>query len=143
MPLLGDKATLLWAPRSGNQVWTNRVTLDNRKKPRPLNLERLEQTANCCEVVVYLVLLTQVLAAGSLVSAAGCCLLEIAMVAEIRRGLTGWQPADLDRDIAVTFKSHRRFYPASPLRRAFVASSILLGFCIAGLVMVYRIAHGM
>lgn len=96
-----------------------------------------------CEVVVSLVQLTHVLAAGSLVSAACCCLLEIAMVAGIRRGLTGWEPAEMNRDIVVTFRSHRRFYPASPLRRAFIASSILLAFCIAGLIMVYRIAHGM
>lgn len=102
------------------------------------------QTAEfCCEVGVSLILLTQVLAAGSLMSAACCCLLEVAMVAEIRRGLTGWQPADLNRDIVVTFRSHRRFYPGSPLRRAFIASSILLGFCIAGLIVVYRSVHGM
>jgi len=92
---------------------------------------------------VSLLVLTQLFALGSLASAAGCCLLEIAMVAEIRRGLQGWQPADMARDIAVTFRSHRRFYPASPLRRAFIVSSVVLGFCIAGLVVVYRIAHGM
>ena len=92
---------------------------------------------------MYLVLFTHVFAAGSLVSAACCCLIEMAMVAGIRRGLTGWQPADLNRDIVVTFRSHRRFYPASLLRRAFILSAILLGFCIAGLILVYRIAHGM
>lgn len=90
-----------------------------------------------------LVLVTQILAAGSLVSAVTCCLLEVAMVAEIRRGLAGWQPADLQRDIAVTFRSHRRFYPSSRLRTAFVLSSMVLAFCIAGLVATYRIAHGM
>lgn len=89
------------------------------------------------------ILLTHVFAAGSLLSAGCCCLLEMLMVIEIRRGLTGWQPADHSRDIVVTFRSHRRFYPASPLRRAFIASSILLGFCIAGLIVVYRVAHGM
>lgn len=89
-----------------------------------------------------LILLTQVLAAGSLVSAACCCLVEMVMLAEIRRGLAGWQPADLNRDIVVTFRSHRRFYPASRLRGAFLVSSVLLGFCIAGLILVYRIAHG-
>lgn len=97
----------------------------------------------CCEVVVSLVLLTHVFAAGSLVSAGCCCLIEMAMVSGIRRGLTGWQTADLGRDIVVTFRSHRRFYPASRLRRAFIASSILLGFCIAGLILVYRVANGM
>lgn len=90
-----------------------------------------------------LVFLTQLFAAGSLLSAAGCCLLEVAMVAEIRRGLAGWRPADLERDIAVTLRSHRRFYPSSPLRRAFAGTSVLLGFCIAGLILVYRIGHGM
>ena len=86
--------------------------------------------------------LTQVLAMGSLLSAASCCLLEVAMVAEIRRGLTGWDTPYLQRDIVVTFRSHRRFYPSSPLRRAFVASSVVLGFCIAGLVMIHRTTHG-
>ena len=90
-----------------------------------------------------LVLLTQVLAAGSLLSAACCCLLEMAMLAEIRRGLAGWEPADLNRDIVVTFRSHRRFYPGSRLRGAFIAASVLLGCCIAGMIVIYRTAHGM
>jgi hypothetical protein len=92
---------------------------------------------------VSILLLTEILALGSLVSAACCCLLEVAMVAEIRRGLTGWDTPALQRDIAVTFRSHRRFYPSSPLRRAFVASSVVLGFCIAGLVMIHRASHGL
>lgn len=90
-----------------------------------------------------ILLLTEILAAASLVSAGCCCLLEVAMVAEIRRGLAGWQTPYLERDIAVTFRSHRRFCPASRLRRAFVASSFVLGCCIAGLVMVHRITHGL
>src|SRR5581483_11470855 len=89
------------------------------------------------EVVVSLILLTQVLAAGSLVSAACCCLAEIAMVADIRPGLSGWQPAALSRDHVVTLRSHRRFYPGSPLRRACIACSNLLTVCIAGLILVY------
>jgi len=87
--------------------------------------------------------LTEILALGSLLSAACCCLLEVAMVAEVRRGLTGWATPDQKRDIVVTFRSHRRFYPSSPLRRAFVASSVVLGFCITGLVMVHRATHGL
>ena len=87
--------------------------------------------------------LTEVLAAGSLVCAISCCLLEVAMVAEIRRGLAGWDTPSLQRDIVVTFRSHRRFYPSSPLRTAFVASSFLLGCCIAGLVMIHRVMHGL
>ena len=90
-----------------------------------------------------LVLLTQLFAAGSLLSAGCCLLLEMAMIAEIRRGLAGWQAAEFERDIVVTFRSHRRFYPASRLRTAFVASSFLLGLCIAGLIAIYRVAHGM
>lgn len=90
-----------------------------------------------------IILLTQLFATGSLVSAACCCLLEVAMVAEIRRGLAGWQPADLPRDIVVTFRSHRRFCPESRLRAAFVASSFLLAICIAGLIAIHRIVHGL
>lgn len=89
------------------------------------------------------VLMTHMLAAGSLMSAGACCLLEVAMVTEIRRGLAGWQPAAFQRDIVLTFRSHRRFYPSSRLRGAFVVSSVLLGCCIAGLVATYRIAHGL
>lgn len=90
-----------------------------------------------------ILLLTEVLALVSLLSAACCCLLEVAMVAEIRRGLTGWDSPQSQRDIVVTFRSHRRFYPSSRLRRAFVASSVVLGFCIAGLVMIHRTTHGL
>lgn len=88
-------------------------------------------------------LLTEIFAAGSLLSAVCCCLLEVAMVSEIRRGKTGWHTPDLQRDIVVTFRSHRRFCPSSPLRRAFVASSVVLGFCVAGLVMIHRTTHGL
>lgn len=90
-----------------------------------------------------MVLLTHIFAAGSLLSAGCCCLLEMAMVMEIRRGLAGWQVADLQRDIVVTLRSHRRFYPESPLRVAFVVSSLLLTICIAGLIAVHRLAHGL
>ena len=90
-----------------------------------------------------IILLTQLFATGSLLSAASCCLLEVAMMAEIRRGLAGWQPADLPRDIVVTFRSHRRFCPDSRLRVAFVASSVLLAICIAGLIAIHRIVHGL
>jgi len=90
-----------------------------------------------------MILLTEFLAAGSLVSAVCCCFLEVAMVSAIRRGLTGWQLPDLQRDIVVTFRSHRRFYPASRLRAAFVASSFSLACCIAGLIVVHRVVHGL
>ena len=51
-------------------------------------------------------LVTQILAAGSLMSAACCCLLEVAMVAAIRRGLTGWQPSE--------FRKRYRGYVSKP-----------------------------
>lgn len=121
-------------------IW---VTRDNERHQTVESEKYCAQRANCTEVGVSSVVLIQLFAVGSLLSALCCCLLEVAMVAEIRRGLAGWQPADLARDIVVTFRSHRRFYPASPLRRAFIVSSVALGFCIAGLVLVYRIAHGM
>jgi hypothetical protein len=92
---------------------------------------------------VSLFLLTDIFATGSLVSAACCCLLEVAMVMEIRRGLAGWQPARLQRDIVVTFRSHRRFCPGSRLRRAFVACSFLLGSCIAALIVIHRATQGL
>lgn len=90
-----------------------------------------------------ILLLTQILAAGSLLSAGCCCLIEVAMVSEIRRGLAGWQTPYLERDIVVTFRSHRRFYPSSPLRVAFVLSSFVLACCIAGLIAIHRSIHGL
>jgi hypothetical protein len=92
---------------------------------------------------VLIVPVIKLLAAGSVMSAICCCLLEVAMVSEIRRSLAGWHAADLQRDIVVTFRSHRRFYPASRLRVAFVASSFLLACCIAGLVAIHRVIHGL
>ena len=90
-----------------------------------------------------LLLMTEVFAAGSVAAAGCCCLLELAMILEIRRSLRGWRPVQLQRDIAVIFRSHRRFYPGSPLRTAFVASSLLLGCCIAALIVIHRVAQGM
>lgn len=87
--------------------------------------------------------LTEFFAGGSLLSASSCCLLEVAMVLEIRRHLGGSRPPRLERDIAVTFRSHRRFYPGSPLRAAFLASSFLLGCCIAGLIVIHRVTQGL
>jgi hypothetical protein len=92
---------------------------------------------------VSLFLLTEIFATGSLVGAGCCCFLEVAMVAEIRRGLAGWKAEPFQRDIVVTFRRHRRFYPGSRLRAAFVASSFLLGSCIAALVVIHRVTHGM
>lgn len=87
-----------------------------------------------------MLVLTELFATGSLVFAACCCLLEVAMLMEIRRRLEGWRPALSKRDIVVTFRSHRRFYPGSRLRAAFVASSCLLGCCIAALIVIHRVA---
>ena len=64
------------------------------------------------------------------------------MILEIRRSLAGWKPAQLQRDIAAIFRSHRRFHPASP-RAGFVASSFLLGCRIAGLIVIHRVTQGM
>ena len=87
-------------------------------------------------------LLAKLFATGSFLSAACCCLLEVAMILEIRRGLAGLRPAQLKRDIVVTFRSHRRFCPGSPLRAAFVASSFMLGCCIAALIVIHRVTNG-
>jgi hypothetical protein len=92
---------------------------------------------------VSLFLLTKIFAAGSLVSAACCCLLEVVMIMEIRRGLAGWEPARLHRDISVIFRKHRRFFPGSRLRAAFVACSFLLGSCIVALIVIHRVNQGM
>jgi len=92
---------------------------------------------------VSLMLMTEFFAAGSLTAAGVCCLLELAMILEIRRSLDGWRPTRLQRDIIAIIRSHRRFHPTSPLRRAFVAFSFLLGCCIAGLIVIHRVTQGM
>jgi hypothetical protein len=109
---------------------------------RLLNLNAGD-TANCWELAVPIFLLTKVFAAGSLAAAGSCCLLEVAMILASRRSLRGWEQAQFQRNIAITFRSHRRFYPGSRLRAAFVASSLLLGCCIAGLIVIHRFAQGM
>jgi hypothetical protein len=132
---------LLWAPIIDVPARTAAKNLDNERKL--IVRSNLGPGGPYCEDGLSLFLLNEIFAAGSLVSALACCLLEIAMVAEIRRGMTGWQTAEWQRDIAVTFRSHRRFYPASPLRAAFVVSAISLGLCIASLIMIYRVARGL
>jgi hypothetical protein len=93
---------------------------------------------------VSLFLLSVICSAGSFVSAVCCCLLEVAMVTAINRKLAEWTTfAYLRRDIAVIFQRHRRLYPTSPLRVAFVASSCMLGSCIAGLIVIHRVAGGL
>jgi hypothetical protein len=90
-----------------------------------------------------LFLLATVFSAGSFVSAACCCLLEVAMVTGINRKLTEWTTyVNKRRDIVTIFQRHRRLFPTSRLRVAFVASSFMLGSCIAGLIAIHRIVHG-
>ncbi len=141
IPLLCYWQTLLWALLAGFWMWTNQSTLEI-KPFRPWNLSVWNIPRNCCEVAVSLMLLTELFGAGSIAAAGCCCLLEVTMILEIRRSRDGWGPACLQRDITVIFRSHRRFYPGSPLRRAFVASSFLLGCCIAALIVIHRVAAG-
>ncbi len=93
--------------------------------------------------VVSLFLLTKFFAAGSLAAAGCCCLLEIAMVVAIRRGMNGWEPARFQRDIRGHVSQSPQVLSRSPLRAAFVASSFLLGGCIAALIVIHRVALGM
>ena len=91
-----------------------------------------------------LFLLSVVCSTGSFVSAICCCLLEVAMVTAVNRKLAEWTTFKyLRRDIVVIFQRHRRLYPTSRLRLAFVASSFMLGSCIAGLIAIHRVAHGL
>jgi hypothetical protein len=85
-----------------------------------------------------------VFAVGSLLSAVACCLIEMAMVAATNRKMEGWTTfAYLHRDIVIIFQRHRRLYPGSCLRAAFVASSCSLACCIAALIVIHRVAHGL
>lgn len=88
--------------------------------------------------------LSLICSAGSFMSAICCCLLEVAMVKAINRKLAEWTTfAYLRRDIVIIFHRHRRLYPTSRLRVAFVASSCMLASCIAGLIAIHRAVHGM
>lgn len=90
-----------------------------------------------------LFLLSIIFSAGSLVSAICCCLLEVAMVTSINRKLAEWTThVNKRRDIAIIFQRHRSLFPTSRLRFAFVASSFMLGSCIAGLIAIHRVVHG-
>jgi hypothetical protein len=93
---------------------------------------------------VSLFFLSVICSVGSFASAVCCCLIEVAMVTGINRKLAEWTTfAYLRRDIVTIFHRHRRLYPASRLRVAFVASSCMLASCIAGLIVIHRVNHGM
>ncbi len=88
--------------------------------------------------------LTMFFAAIGLLSAIACCLLEIAMVNATNRKMEGWTTFTFaGRDIGVIFQKHRRLYPESRIRAAFVFSTCVLGICIAGLIAIHRIAQGL
>ena len=89
-------------------------------------------------------MMTVFFAAGGLLSAVACCMLEIAMVNATNRKMAGWTTFTFaGRDIGVIFQRHRRLYPESPIRAAFVFSSCILGVCIAGLIAIQRVGHWM
>lgn len=76
-------------------------------------------------------------------SAVACCLLEVAMVNATNRKMEGWATVSyLNRDITVIIQRHRRMYPGSRLRVAFVLSAGVLTGCIAGLIAIQRMFHG-
>jgi len=77
-------------------------------------------------------------------SAIACCLLEIAMVKATNRKMAEWTTFTFaGRDIGVIFQKHRRLFPESRMRTAFVVSMCMLGICIAGLIAIHRIAVGL
>ena len=87
--------------------------------------------------------LTVFFVAGGLLSAIACCLLEIEMVKATNRKMAEWTTITLGgRDIGVIFQKHRRLFPESRIRVAFVFSTCVLGICIAGLIAIQRIANG-
>jgi hypothetical protein len=82
-------------------------------------------------------------ASCGLLSAIACCLLELAMIHATRRKMEGWTTFTFSgRDIGVIFQRHRRLYPESRVRAAFVLSSCVLGICIGALIAIQRIANG-
>jgi len=88
-------------------------------------------------------LMTLFFAAGGLLSAVACCLLEVNMVKASNRMMQGWTTFTFTgRDIGVIFQRHRRLCPESRVRAAFVLSSCVLGICVAGLIAIHRIAVG-
>jgi len=88
--------------------------------------------------------LTVFFVAAGILSAIACCLLEIAMVHATNRKMEGWTTFTFSgRNIGVIFHRHRRLYPESRMRTAFVVFMCTLGFCIAGLIAIHRIAVGL
>jgi hypothetical protein len=88
--------------------------------------------------------LTVFFAASGLLSAIACCLLEVAMIKATNRKMAEWTTFIFaGRDIGVIFQKHRRLFPESRIRLAFVFSTCVLGICIAGLIAIHRIAQGL
>ena len=88
--------------------------------------------------------LTVFFATGSLMSAIACCLLEMAMIKATNRKMESWTTYTFaGRDIGVIFQRHRRLFPESRLRTAFVFSTCVLGVCIAGLIAIQKMGHGL
>jgi len=81
--------------------------------------------------------------AAGILSATACCLLEIAMVNATNRKMAGWTTFTFaGRNIGIIFQRHRRLYPESRIRAAFVVSMCALGICIGALIAIQRIANG-
>ena len=82
--------------------------------------------------------------AAGILSATACCLLEIAMVNATNRKMAGWTTFTFaGRNIGIIFQRHRRLYPESRIRAAFIFSTCVLGVCIAGLIAIQRITIGL
>ena len=87
--------------------------------------------------------LTALFVTGGLLSAIACCLLEVTMVNATNRKMAGWTTFTFaGRNIGVIFQRHRRLYPESRIRAAFIFSTCVLGVCIAGLIAIQRITVG-
>jgi hypothetical protein len=89
--------------------------------------------------------LTVFFAAGGILSAIASCLLELAMIKATNRKMESWTTFTFGgRNIGVIFQRHRRLFPEnSRVRAAFVFSTCMLGICIAGLIAIQKITHGL
>jgi hypothetical protein len=85
---------------------------------------------------------SKLLLAACLGFAIACCLTQVAMIVGINSKLgTRSQFSSLRRDLFGIFQEHRRLYPASNLRVAFIVSLVLLVASSSGFVLIHNLSR--
>jgi hypothetical protein len=85
---------------------------------------------------------SKLLIAASLGFAIACCLTQVAMIVGINSRLgPSSQFSSIRRDLFGIIQEHRRLYPASNLRVAFIVSFVLLVACSSGFILIHNLSR--